>query len=576
MADKRIPVGQVPQPQLIAEQTPASPAPGVPALGHKAGGQAKAKPVGPRRPALPDAQDMQDEADALQTPEPSAAQLAPPHAGLADAGSVWVLAAAEPVADAATAPDRARDGDAEGPRLADRPALPGMAVAPGGGASAGTLLALTAGLALAASAGRGSASDSAQPSPDPGTSPGNPSDPKPPPGGTVPLSLGIDRIAGDGVVNASEKAAGVVVSGTTSAAAGQTVSVAWGSSTKTATVVAGSGGQNTWRVNFASTEVPADASASALSASVRDASGNSASATSSLRIDTQAPTVSIAAVTGDNNISAAERAAGVKVSGSTDAEAGQTVSVVWGNSTKTATVVAGTGGSNSWSVDFASAEVPATANASTSSISASVQDSAGNAAATASVSVVVAGTGGSLAEPSNIVSGTVSAGALIAGHGLTVTLYKTDGTVLQDGLVLTPSTNGGSYSFNLGSYTGPLLARVVDADARDDYSDEASATTKDLSAVLLAVGQATGSPITLNINPVTTLAAMKVLGVANANNLASDTALQGVLASQSAALIKLGKHLTGRSFRICPRNLLIPQRHGPFRMRRIMSLINID
>ena len=66
MADKRIPVGQEPQPQLIAEQTPPSPAPRVPALGHKAGGQAKAKPVGPRRPALPDAQDMQDKAETQQ------------------------------------------------------------------------------------------------------------------------------------------------------------------------------------------------------------------------------------------------------------------------------------------------------------------------------------------------------------------------------------------------------------------------------------------------------------------------------------------------------------------------------
>ena len=253
---------------------------------------------------------------ASDTPQATASGSEPATPVLSDSprdasqGMPWLLAAA----------DSERDAE----RSADKPSP-----VPASGGSMGSALAVGAGLLLAAAAGGGSGGSSNNNSNnnsnngnnnngsnDSGNNggstppPGNtPSDPKPPI--ITPLALSIDQVAGDDVVNAAEKAAGVTVSGTTSAAAGQTVTVLWGTSSKTATVVAGAGGLNTWRVGFASSEVPADASVSTLSASVRDAGGNSASATHATRIDSTAPTLAIDAVTGDDVLSTAERSAGV-------------------------------------------------------------------------------------------------------------------------------------------------------------------------------------------------------------------------------------------------------------------------
>ena len=109
-------------------------------------------------------------------------------------------------------------------------------------------------------------------------------------------------------------------------------------------------------------------------------------------------------------------------------------------------------------------------------------------------------------DASHVVTGTIIAGPVIAGHSLTVQLYKADGTSLL-GTGIVDAT--GSFSIDVGSYTGAVIAKVVDASAGPDYMDEATGAAKDLNANLMAVAVVAGGVTTMNINPVTTIAAIK-------------------------------------------------------------------
>ena len=106
----------------------------------------------------------------------------------------------------------------------------------------------------------------------------------------------------------------------------------------------------------------------------------------------------------------------------------------------------------------------------------------------------------------NIVDGVVTAGPVIPGNGLTVNLYKADGTTLLGSGGLNVA---GQFRIDVGSYTGAVIAKVVDTNTAADYMDEATGLDKDLNANLMAVSVVTGGTITLNINPVTTIAAIK-------------------------------------------------------------------
>ena len=105
----------------------------------------------------------------------------------------------------------------------------------------------------------------------------------------------------------------------------------------------------------------------------------------------------------------------------------------------------------------------------------------------------------------NTVQGQISAGTVLAGNRLTVTLFAADG-VTQIGA---GSVNAdGRFSIDVGSYTGVVMARVNDPDDAPDYLDEATNAGVDLNAVLYAVSVVSGANITvqLNITPLTTVA----------------------------------------------------------------------
>ena len=218
----------------------------------------------------------------------------------------------------------------------------------------------------------------------------------------------IDRdhrpVAGDNIINKSEAAAGVTISGTAAAGAGSaavngqtaTITIVDGTNavkdTYTATVTAGA-----WSVNVTAAQAQALADGSySIKANLSDAAGNAATtATQAITVDETAPSIAISPVAGDNIINKSEAVAGVTISGTAAAGAGSaavngqtaTITIVDGTNavkdTYTATVTAG-----AWSVNVTAAQAQALADGSYS-IKANVSDAAGNAATTATQAITV-------------------------------------------------------------------------------------------------------------------------------------------------------------------------------------------
>lgn len=111
-----------------------------------------------------------------------------------------------------------------------------------------------------------------------------------------------------------------------------------------------------------------------------------------------------------------------------------------------------------------------------------------------------------------ILTGIVAAGAVVAGHGLTVEAFKADGTQLAGGTATVGSN--GTFTINITeNYSGPVLVRVVDTSAGNDYTHEATGNPTDLTADLRAMVNVSGNgTITVNVTPVTELAVRELVG----------------------------------------------------------------
>ncbi|WP_422698305.1 Ig-like domain-containing protein [Enterobacter ludwigii] len=185
------------------------------------------------------------------------------------------------------------------------------------------------------------------------------------------VAISIDTIAVDDVINAAEKGADLLLSGTTSnVEANQTVSITFGGKHYTATVDA----SGNWTATVPSADLAGlkDGDAS-VQVSVTNVNGNSASAGREYSVDATAPGVTIDTVAGDNVINASEASAGVAITGTTTAEAGQTVTVTLGDRQYTAQVQAG----GTWSVNVPGADLTAMAD-NGYTVQVSVSDAAGN------------------------------------------------------------------------------------------------------------------------------------------------------------------------------------------------------
>jgi hypothetical protein len=203
--------------------------------------------------------------------------------------------------------------------------------------------------------------------------------------GTAPAITLQDFTGGDATLGATEKAALVELRGTTTDAAGLPVTVAIGGHQFKAAV-----NGNTWTLPVGTMDSTgsvsvagalANGSSYSVVASVRDAAGNSATATQAVAVDTTAPGIAITAIGGDSNndgtLNAAEYAGTITIGGTTSGATGRPVTVTVGGIGYTAAV-----SGDSWSLTLDSAAKAALGQGS-KAIVATVSDSAGNSASTA-------------------------------------------------------------------------------------------------------------------------------------------------------------------------------------------------
>ncbi|MCK7011327.1 Ig-like domain-containing protein, partial [Enterobacter kobei] len=116
-------------------------------------------------------------------------------------------------------------------------------------------------------------------------------------------SVTINTIAGDDILNAAEAKSDLTVSGTSTAEAGQTVTVSLNGKDYTATVSA----DGSWTLNVPAADVAALGDGSVtVTASVSDKAGNPASVDHNLTVDITVPAVTINTVAGDDVINIAE------------------------------------------------------------------------------------------------------------------------------------------------------------------------------------------------------------------------------------------------------------------------------
>ncbi|MBL5946801.1 Ig-like domain-containing protein [Enterobacter asburiae] len=284
----------------------------------------------------------------------------------------------------------------------------------------------------------------------------------------TPVAISIDSVTDDNVLNAAEKGQDLVLSGTTSnVEAGQTVTITFAGKTYTTTVDAS--GDWTWTVPAADLSGLKDGDAS-VQVTVTSVNGNAASSAQEFSVDTTAPTVTINTISHDNMLNAAEAAQDLTLSGTSTAEAGQTVTVTFNGNQYTAQVQA----DGSWTLDVPAADMAGIADGS-AAVTATVSDKAGNPASAGS-SVLVDTTVPQISF--NIVAGDDIVN--IAEHGQAL-IVSGKVTGAQAGDVITVTLNGKDYTAVLdasGSWSVGVPAADVGALVNGEQTISATLTDK--------------------------------------------------------------------------------------------------
>ena len=284
----------------------------------------------------------------------------------------------------------------------------------------------------------------------------------------APVAITISSVTDDNVLNAAEKGQDLVLSGTSSnVEAGQTVTITFAGKTYTTTVDAN--GDWTWTVPAADLSGLKDGDAS-VQVSVTNVNGNAASSAQAFSVDTTAPTVTINTISGDNMLNAAEAAQDLTLSGTSTAEAGQTVTVIFNGNQYTAQVQA----DGSWTLDVPAADLAGITDGSVA-VTATVSDKAGNPASAGS-SVLVDTTVPQISF--NIVAGDDIVN--IAEHGQAL-IVSGKVTGAQAGDVITVTLNGKDYTAMLdasGSWSVGVPAADVGALVNGDQTISATLTDK--------------------------------------------------------------------------------------------------
>lgn len=301
----------------------------------------------------------------------------------------------------------------------------------------------------------------------------------------------INTIASDNIINASEAAAGVTVSGTSTAQTGQTLSVTLNGTNYQTTVQA----DGSWSLTLPASDLTALANNGyTLTATVSDLAGNPGSASKGVTVDTTAPVISFNTVAGDDVINNVEHTQAQIISGTaTGAVAGDRLVVTIAGQQ----YVTSTDASGNWSVGVPASVISGLADG-TVTISATITDSAGNSSTqTHNVQVNTAAVSLSVST----ISGDNIINAAEAGSALTL---SGTGTNFATGTVVTVLLNGkgysatiqsnGSWSVNVPAADVAALADstsyTVSASAQDSAGNSATASRSvavDLTAPVISI-----------------------------------------------------------------------------------------
>ncbi|AUQ51366.1 Bacterial Ig-like domain protein (group 3)/Putative flagellar system-associated repeat protein [Phaeobacter inhibens] len=309
------------------------------------------------------------------------------------------------------------------------------------------------------------------------------------------VSIDANQAGGDNIVNAAEAQAGVTLTG--AAEPGSAVEVTVAGVTRTATVAA----NGTWSALFEPGALAAGEYNTSVTVSATDAAGNTASASSALRVDTVAGTVALSPdpIEIDDVINAVERADGVEISGT--ATPGLTVTVGLGAASRQ--VVADVNGD--WATTFPATEIPT--GTQSLPITASIIDDAGN---TASVSDTVAldtevvpltvqpnQTSDDIVNKAEQIAGTTLSGTVEAGSTVAVTIGAVTNNATVDA--------SGNWSVTFadadlpdGTYTATATIRATDAAGNER-------STVEQFSVDTEVGAATINTVTESSNGIVRL-----------------------------------------------------------------------
>ncbi|EOZ1393984.1 Ig-like domain-containing protein [Enterobacter hormaechei] len=328
----------------------------------------------------------------------------------------------------------------------------------------------------------------------------------------APVAISINSVTDDNVLNAAEKGQDLVLSGSSSnVEAGQTVTIIFAGKTWTTTVDAN--GDWTCTVPAADLSGLKDGDAS-VQVSVTNVNGNAASSSQAFSVDTAAPAVTINTISGDNMLNAAEAAQDLTLSGTSTAEAGQTVTVTFNGNQYTAQVQA----NGSWTLDVPAADLEGIADGS-AAVTVTVSDKAGNPAS-AGASVLVDTTVPQITF--NIVAGDDIVNIAEHGQALIVT-GKVTGA--QAGDVITLTLNGKDYTAMLdgaGSWSVGVPAADVGALANGDQTISATVTDK--------AGNSTSATHAFDVSltaPVIAINTLAVDDVINATEKGQDLLISG-------------------------------------------------
>ena len=296
---------------------------------------------------------------------------------------------------------------------------------------------------------------------------------------TVAPEISLTSVAGDGVFSTSEMSSVAIVGDTVGVEDGQVVSISASDGTNTAettTTVT----EDSFRANIDLSGL-ADSTSISATADVADAAGNPAAQASlgSIIKDTVAPEISITSVAGDDVINAAEVTAVAIIGTSSGVANGQLVYLTATDGTSTAETTA-TVTEDSFSGTL---NLSALAESTSISVSADVNDSAGNAAPQARLGYLIKDT----VAPEISISSVAGDGVISAQEVATVVIIGAT-TGAEDGQIV-------SLAMSAGTITLDATTTVTkdSFSATFDLSDIADSATISLSA---DVADAAGNPAT--------------------------------------------------------------------------------